>query len=317
MTLQPNLFDNIPKHQEPEIWEQPIEAILLQKDVPETSLLDLIPEKGIVRFIHNYAIQPIHISKILNTLDQKETEGLKVSQDILSKELSITSQRTQATFLIMSRIGLITNKSKLTPFGKIVLEKCPYIDDPNLLLLFHYSLASNANLIIWSHLFNKLFYQQKEWEKQNIVEEYLLLSGRMTGKFIRKILQEEVKGILLSYTESFLNKIEMIIWEDNEIICESNTTIIPPLIWLSTIMLYKDRYYPNTPSLETPLIIDANFSPGRILRQNQPAVWRALDELHNVGLLTVETRSGLDQVRFKRGTTWLSAAAQYLKGEAP
>jgi len=51
------------------------------------------------------------------------------------------------------------------------------------------------------------------------------------------------------------------------------------------------------------------------LRQNEATVRRVLDELHNAGLLTVETRSGLDQVRFKREFTWLSAAARHLRGE--
>ena len=78
--------------------------------------------------------------------------------------------------------------------------------------------------------------------------------------------------------------------------------------------MYRDRYYPRAASLEVPLITRANYSPGRVLRQNEVAIRRRLDELHNAGLLAIETRSGLDQVRFKRDMTWLLAIAKFLQG---
>ena len=72
---------------------------------------------------------------------------------------------------------------------------------------------------------------------------------------------------------------------------------------------------PGASSLEVPLLTHANYSPGRILRQNEVAARQAMDELHNAGQLTVETRSGLDQVRFKREKNWLSTIAEYLQGD--
>ena len=71
--------------------------------------------------------------------------------------------------------------------------------------------------------------------------------------------------------------------------------------------------HPGAAWLEVALISRAHFSPGRILRRNEAAVRRALDDLHSAGLLTVETRLGLDQIRFKREHTWLSAVAHHLK----
>ena len=88
---------------------------------------------------------------------------------------------------------------------------------------------------------------------------------------------------------------------------------IPPLIWLASILAYRDRYYAKAATLETHLLVDANFSPGRLFRQNEASVRRALDVLHNAGLLTAESRLGLDQVRFKGDFTWLSALTRYLQ----
>jgi hypothetical protein len=88
---------------------------------------------------------------------------------------------------------------------------------------------------------------------------------------------------------------------------------IHPLIWLSSILAYRDRYYPGVASLESHLLVDAHFSPGRIFHQKEEMVRQALDKLHNSGFITVETRLGLDQVRFKREITWISAIARYFE----
>ena len=44
---------------------------------------------------------------------------------------------------------------------------------------------------------------------------------------------------------------------------------IPPYVWLSSILAYRDRFYPGAASLETHLLIDADFSPGRLFRQKK------------------------------------------------
>jgi hypothetical protein len=188
------------------------------------------------------------------------------------------------------------------------------MDSTNILMNFHYLLASDANLIIWSHVFNNLLFRENEWKKINIIEEFLILSGRLTGAYIKKMIQEEIKGVLTSYSEGFLKNTGLVNWNEDEITAEVDTLDVHPLIWLSAILIYRDRYYPNTPSLEIPLIVDANYCPTRIFRQNQIAALKALDELHKKGFLTIETRSGLDQVRFKKGVTWLSAVNEYFKG---
>ena len=95
-----------------------------------------------------------------------------------------------------------------------------------------------------------------------------------------------------------------------------NTASIPAFIWQAVILAFRDRYYPGAASLEIPLLLNSHYSPGRILRQKEAQTRQALDALHNAGLLTVETRSGLDQVRFKREGSWLSAVRHHLNGES-
>lgn len=317
MPYQPTLFDNSSKNNEPDHWDQVIEAIPLQKDAPNAKLVDLVPDSALLALTRQYGVQAIHISKILSYLSKKSIEGQGIVREEISDELAITWARTQGTLNVIRKIGLITPHNKLTQFGQLVLSTCPYIDNLGLLWLFHFLLASNANLVLWSHLFNGVFYKNDEISMQDITHDLAVLSGKWSEKSLKEKVPGESGGIIKAYTEGFLKNLGLISKLDyGKYSCSSNTLQIPALIWLSAILVYRDQYYPTAPSLEVPLIVDANFSPGRIFRQNQTAVRKALDELHNNGMLAVETRSGLDQIRFKREFTWLSAAAGLLKGNS-
>lgn len=317
MTIQPNLFENYSARSEPEILDQLIEAISIQKDLPGAELAQLVPSKALLVFTYQYSVEAIHLSKILKSLPQikaADTESFKIE---IGNELSISKNRTSGLYYVIREMGLITSRNNLSPLGRLVSRYSPFIDNLGLLWLFHFLLASNAKIFAWSHLFNGIFYKEEKVSIQKIKQEYSVLSGRWSDRSLKKNVRAESKAILNCYLEGFLKPLCLITMPENHVFfCDSNNAIIPPLIWLSALMIYRDRYYPEAPSLEIPLIINANFSPGRIFRQDQVAVRKVLDELHNAGLLTVETRSGLDQVRFKREITWLSAAAQYLKGEA-
>jgi hypothetical protein len=315
MPIQPNLFNDPPKLQKPEVWDQAIEAISLQKDLPHAKLLDLVPDSALLALTRQYGVQAMHITKILNFLYKKSADGQEINREEISSELAITYARTQGTLNVIRKLELITPHNKLTQFGQLVLSTCPYLDNLGLLWLFHFSLGSNANLVLWSHLFNGIFHKKEEISIQDITQELSVLSGKWSENSLKEKVPGESSGIIKAYTEGFLKPLRLISKLDyGKYDCASNTSSIPSLIWLSATLVYRDQYYPGAPSLEIPLIVEGNFSPGRIFRQNQVSMRNALDELHNLGFLTVETRSGLDQVRFKRDVTWLSAVALYLKG---
>jgi len=317
MPMQPSLFDDPEKQQKTKALDQSIEVILLQKDIPNATLLDLVPDTALLALTRQYGVQSIHISKILNYLSVKNKEGQEIVREEISNELAVTWARTQGTLNVIRKIGLITPHNKLTKFGQLVLSECPYLDNVGLLWLFHYLLGSNANLVLWSYLFNSAFYKNEEISIQDITHDLSVLSGKWSDNSLKEKVPGESGGIIKAYTEGFLKSLNLISKQElGKYYCASNTHTIPILVWLSVLLVYRDQYYPGAPSLEVPLIVDGNFSPGRIFRQNQASVRKALDELHNAGLLSVEVRSGLDQVRFKRDTTWLSAATHYLKGES-
>ncbi len=315
MPMQPNLFDDPPKPQKTVASEQTIEFIQLQKDIPGLTLSGLLPANARLELTRHYEIHSIHLSRILHQLSDLKASKLTIEQ--IAQLLSIPSARTEATLSFGRKIYLINSENDLTPFGEMVLAESPYLDNKGLLWLFHYMLASNASLVIWSIAFNELPVRKAEVDLGEITQVITNASDKWSEQTLKKKAPAELRGAIRCYTEEIFSPLDLIThvggtkYEFN-----SNTAVIPPLVWLSSLLVYRDQYYPGAPSLEIPLIVDGNFSPGRIFRQNQASVRKALDELHNAGLLSVEVRSGLDQVRFKRDTTWLSIATQYLKGES-
>lgn len=317
MIDQPSLFDQSSEPKKPiNNPVQELSEIRLNKDQPSANLTDLIPDGAVLEVSKHYETREVHVSRILDLLEDNFELDKSFSREEIGKKLSMTKAQVQGTASVMRRLELIDSNNQITSWGTLVHAKSPYLDDPGLLWLFHYLLASNAQLVLWSNLFNFILYEQDEISIQGITEFFQVLQGRWSNKSLNDKLPLEVNSIFNTYTQALFSKLGVIHKiEKGSYVSYKNIGVIPELIWLSAILVYRDRYYSGVASLEIPLITRAHYSPGRILRQNEIGVRRALDSLHNAGLLTVETRSGLDQVRFKKEHTWISAAANHLQGE--
>lgn len=317
MSSQLSLFDGVAKPPKVEVpLEQEIEPISVNKDVPGMSLPDLVPDDAVLELSRTYPTRASHVSRILRLAVERRSEMELVKRDEVASELGISWARVRGTMNVMRRSELLKPKNAPTPFGSLVYAYSPYLDNTGLLWLLHFLLASSANLVLWSHIFNQLLLGAEETSIADLAPRFLCLAGRWSAPTLEDKVPREIGGILRTYADDMFAPLGILAKRDKGTYdVFSNTAVIPPLIWLSCLLTYRDRYYPGVPSLEVRLIADGNYSPGRILRQKEAAVRRALDELHNAEILTVETRSGLDQVRFKREVTWLSAVHHYLEDQ--
>jgi hypothetical protein len=182
------------------------------------------------------------------------------------------------------------------------------------LWLLHYLLASNAKLVLWSNLINFSLQTESDFSINEVTDIFQVLIGKWSEKSITDKAPKEIGAILGTYTNELFSQLSLIQKGDLGIYqIFSNSGDIPILVWLSIILVYRDRYYPGASALEVPLLTNAHYSPGRVMMQNETRVRRALDELHDADLITVETRLGLDQIRFKREITWFSAIKNYFQ----
>jgi hypothetical protein len=290
---------------------QVLEPIPLDKD-RAASPAELVPPKAKFRFTNNYNISGALTGRLLRALSEGISIGL--TQDELASKLTIPTERLKSIYNFVQKAEMVTAKDKLTPFGTLVLSFDPHLLDPGFNWFLHYLVSSNAYVIIWSRLFDHVLYQTDNISPADIVTYYSDAKGKMKDGVFAHNGAKELGSILRTYADDLFKPLGLVIRVDlGKYLVLTDEFPIPSLIWLASILAYRDRYYPKAASLETHLLVDAHFSPGRLFRQNEAAVRRALDVLHNAGLLTIESRLGLDQVRFKREHTWLSALADYLQ----
>ena len=318
MSGQLSLFDYAARSPKAEIvLEQELEPIPLHKDAPGMTLPDLVLEGTVLELSRTYPTRASHVSRILRLAVERRSEKEPIKRDDIAQELSISWARIQGTINVMRRCLLLRPKNAPTPLGSLVHACSPYIDDSGLLWLLHFLLASDAYLVLWSHLFNQILWGIEEISVADAAPHFACLAGKWSVSSLEVKVPKEIGGIFRTYADEMFTRLGVLAKGDvGTYDVHSNTARIPPLIWLTCLLVYRDRYYPDVPSLEVRLIADAHYSPGRILRQREAAVRRALDALHDMDMITVETRSGLDQVRFRREVTWLSALARYFENQA-
>lgn len=315
MTGQLPLFDDAQPGSHPiEVGEQMLEPIPINV-ITSLSTADRTPSDSLFTMTKNYNVSGGLVGRLLRALsDKAETGENKVSREMLASELTIPTQRVDGLFNFVRRAEMVSAKYELTLFGHLILTHDPYLLNTDLLWFLHYFMASNARLIIWNRLFDHIFFQNDEVSPSDATDFFLDVKGNMTEKVFLKNCRNEIGAILRTYADDLFKSLGLVVrFDTGQYTIITDEFNIQPYIWLATVLVYRDRYFPGVASLETRLLIDAHFSPGRLFRQKEAWVRRALDELHNLGLLTVETRLGLDQVRFKSGYTWLSALAHHFQ----
>ncbi len=317
MTGQLLLFDDShPDPRPPEMSEQALEPIPLDVSNRSASFKELLPENAIIEFTKNYPVNGNLLGRLLRALDEAKKQEKEIGREELASKLTIPWANTKGLLTFAQKNGLITKKNLLTPFGNLVSMQDPYFLNAGLLWFLHYLVSSNAIVVIWSRVFDDIFLVRDEYDSSDAksLNAFDDVRGSWSEETLNTKAKDELRTVLQSYTEGIFKPLGLVLKTDTKNYAFiTDHFSIPPYIWLASLLAYRDRYYPGAATLETRLLVDAHFSPGRLFRQNEQWVRAALDDLHGRGLLTVETRLGLDQVRFKSGITWLSAVARHFQ----
>lgn len=309
MTDQPGLFDQEKSNKKAQRnLHQEIKPITLISSFIDTQVI-MIGDQGIFRFLNNYEQHSNYLNLVLSQYQYKDNEVIRNK----IKELSIPNSRLTGINNLLKASDLISAEDTITLFGDLVLQNDPYLLNTGFLWFLHYYISSNANVLLWSRLFNQLLEPGKEVSPKSFIRQFMDVIGGMKEKTFIWNGSKEIGAILRTYSEGLFKSLRIMIHSEDVHIFIQDDFYIPDLILLACILIYRDRYFPGVASLESEKIIFGDYSPGRILRKNETQIRRALDQLHNKGLITVETRLGLDQIRFKNNLSWLDAINLYFK----
>lgn len=262
------------------------------------------------------------------------TKGFYLYADKLSRIVSylagerqsdqpVYEQLAEATGMSERRVGslvqygvamelLIPRSLRVTPLSHSILCHDMFFDQPGTLWLLHYLFAGNPQLVVWNYMCNAILPTVAEISRDEAAEQFLPFVGKWSESSIRKKVRKELRAFFVSYANEMFAPLKYLREvEENVYAVTRDVTLVPPLILLATALIYRDRFWPGSSGIEIPTLVYADHSPGRIMRQRELYLRQALDELHEAGYLTIESKANLDQVRFRTGRTWLDAVRAY------
>lgn len=254
------------------------------------------------------------LSRALSYLAQERQPRRSVYEQ-LAEVTGMSAARIEALAQYGINMELLAPRSlQVTPLGHLALQHDPFFDQPGTLWLGHYLFASNPALVVWNYMCNSVLPGVAQISKIETAEQFLPFAGRWTEDSIRKKVPKEVRAFFAAYTEEMfasLNYLREV--SDNLYAVNRDVILVPPPILLATILIYRDRHQPGSSGIEIPTLVYADHSPGRLMRQSELNMRRSLDQLHEAGYLTIESKANLDQVRFRSGLTWLDAVRLYYR----
>jgi hypothetical protein len=299
----------------PHRWDdQPLEPLLPNKDMasgPE----NLVPKNGKLRITNNYYLDGSILGRVI-AISQNRIDLSKKKMDLkeASSKLGIPFTQLGGIISVAKKAELISNESIPTVYGQIILQYDPHLINRGGLWLLHYLLSSNATALSWSRLFNFVFHMIETVSPADIETYYADLQGSLSDFTFSWNGAKELGSILRTYSDHLFRPLGFVMKFDSGKYTVITTEFdIPSYIWLGSILIYKERYYSGLSTLDINSICSANFSPGRLFRQEEKIVRRELEKLHDAKFLTIEARHGLDQVRFKNDIRWIDAIAMYFE----
>jgi hypothetical protein len=217
-------------------------------------------------------------------------------------------------------------EQNLTPFGEIVFENDPYIEEMGTLWLLHYQLATNQEeATAWYFFFNK--FKLKEFTRDDFVlqlNNYIRMNGDEVSE---RSLEEDYNCIINTYVPRIKSNPEKVHPESN---------IDCPLgeLGLIDIVNKKEKLYkksiPKKDSLH-PLILLAvivkqakgerevkissiqndPYNAGRVFNLDIITLINLLYKIELMGYIKVNRTAGLDVVRIKQDLDFIGCIRAY------
>jgi hypothetical protein len=231
---------------------------------------------------------------------------------LLSDESGYNLRKVKIYLSHLVAFGLIQKVTqKHTSYGEVVSNYDKYLENHGTLWTIHYNLSSNAQLVIWNRLFNGVITGISHDIDYLLINFYDLKGGMAEYTFNRNV-KKEIKMTLDTYTDERFSKLELIEKYEGKYKGIKNNKV-PNLILLAACITFKDKYYPGATAVDVKELCHANNSPGKVFFLDEDVVRKQLEELKNEGLIGIESRADLDQIRISSDLTVEAVLENYYK----
>jgi hypothetical protein len=226
----------------------------------------------------------------------------------------LTKRHAEAVCSVAVAFDLVVPKKlTATQLGRTMAEGDPYLEYVGTLWMLHYNVASNKKWLIWNTLLNEVLPIRQKVTSEEARESFGGLREKLSKFTMNKKVRREIAVVLDAYTTRSFSKLGIIQKEDNVYIFH-RTDQIPPEILTATTLVFRQRYDPNASGVSMETLIKAPNSPGRILNMKESTMRGVFDQANHKGLLFIERKADLDQIRFREGITVETLLKMYYEG---
>jgi hypothetical protein len=283
--------------------------------MPESYSVSLpSPTKGFkIQVTNSFTIQFSYLSQFLLYAAQN-FDRPRISRSEYMTHLGLTERHAEAVCSVAVALNLVMPKKlAITQVGKTMAEGDPYLEYIGTLWMLHYNVASNKKWLIWNTLLSEVFPSRQKITSEEARESFSGLREKLSKFTMNKKVRREIAVILDCYTTKSFNKLGIIQKENNSYIFR-RTDQVPPEILTATALVFRQRYDPNASGVSMETLIKASNSPGRILNMEESTMRSIFDQASHKGLLFIERKADLDQIRFREGITIEALLKTYYEG---
>lgn len=260
-----------------------------------------------INFISGFKFSFIEIANVFKALCESANR-LKDVAEITSYNESKT--KILLNFLVES--GMTAKRNfKVTVLGETVHKGDGFLENIGTIWLIHYFISSQKKLVIWNRLFNNILDEQPK-DREKIFSYYTDLKDHISDYTYERNVRKEIKMVMDVYITERFSMLDLIHYDDNGY-CQNRNGSVPELILLAAIIHFRDKYYPGSTAIDLNDICYSDNSPGRIFFLDERFLRNKLESLKNKGLIGLESRADLDQVRLNSDWTFEGVMEHYYK----
>jgi hypothetical protein len=252
------------------------------------------------------------ISRLLIYVAGRTDVGRIPKQD-LADAMGLSESQVKNLTSLAAAMDLVRSiVYKPTEMGSLLVHHDPFFDDLGTLWICHYQIASQARNVIWNRMTNRILpMAQQPVTAASVTAEFDDLRDRFSARSVDKHVPKEIQAFLRAYTDHRFRKLEYLGDIDGGYLLSDRPTAVPGLVLLALALQYRDRFRPGATGVEIPDLCHSDNSPGRILNVPELGVRQMLESLNRRGLLSIESRADLDQIRFGPDLSTLEVLSAY------
>jgi DNA-binding Lrp family transcriptional regulator len=272
----------------------------------------VLPQDAKLQVTNGYSPRFDQISRLLNYTVGRSEVG-RIPQSDIAEAIGLSARQVENLASLAVAMGLLRRVVyKPTELGALIVRDDPFFDDLGTLWICHYQIASQERHVIWNRMANRILPEAKlPVTAADVAAQFGDLRERFSVKSVAKHVPKELQAFFRTYADYRFQRLEYLADADGGYLLSDRPAAVPGPVLLVLTLQYRDHFRPGATGVEIPDLCHSDNSPGRLLNLAEQGVREMLEALNRQGLLSIESRANLDQIRFRPDLSALDVLSAY------